>query len=131
MHTPSTTPASATYPSTESSRDSGLIFLVAAGLLWGTGGLLGTLLARETGLGPAAVAVYRIGIGGLLLITVLALARRPLPRGRAALRRLIAVGALAATFQACYFTAVSLTSVSLATLVTIGALPPWCWSANS
>jgi len=123
MHTPSTTPASATYSSTGSSRDSGLIFLVAAGLLWGTGGLLGTLLAETTGLGPAAVAVYRIGIGGLLLIAALAVSRRPLPRGRAVLRRLIAVGCLAATFQACYFTAVSLTSVSLATLVTIGSAP--------
>src|SRR6476469_8184525 len=119
MHTPSTTPASATYSSTGSSRDSGLVFLVAAGLLWGTGGLLGTLLANATGLGPAAVAVYRIGIGGLLLIGVLAATRRPVPRGGAVVRRLVAVGALAAMFQACYFTAVSLTSVSSATLVTI------------
>jgi DME family drug/metabolite transporter len=124
VHTPNTTQASSTASSTGSPvRESGLIYLVAAGLLWGTGGLLGTLLANATGLGPAAVAVYRIGIGGLLLIVVLAGSRRPLPRGRAVLRRLCAVGALAATFQACYFTAVSLTSVSLATLVTIGSAP--------
>ena len=120
MHTPGTTHVSSTRSST---RESGLIFLVAAGLLWGTGGLLGTLLGEATGLGPAAIAVYRIGIGGLLLIAALAAAHRPLPRGRAVARRLIAVGALAAGFQACYFTAVSLTSVSLATLVTIGSAP--------
>jgi drug/metabolite transporter (DMT)-like permease len=71
------------------------MFLVAAGVLLGTGGFLGTLLARATGLTPTAVAVYRLGVGGLVLIAVLAAVRRPLPRGRQAIRRLLAVGALA------------------------------------
>ena len=33
------------------------------------------------------------------------------------------IGLLAAIFQSCYFAAVSLTSVPLATLITIGAAP--------
>lgn len=37
--------------------------------------------------------------------------------------RILGVGALAATFQGSYFAAVSLTSVSLATLITIGTAP--------
>ncbi len=104
-------------------RRSGLPFLVVAGVLWGTGGVLGTLLARASGLSPVSIAVYRLGVGGLLLLGLLAARRRPLPRTRAAWIRLVIVGALAATFQACYFSAVSLTSVSVATLVTIGTAP--------
>jgi DME family drug/metabolite transporter len=101
----------------------GVGFLVVAGVLWGTGGLTGSLLARHTGLDPLAVATYRLGGGGLLLLTFLVLTRRPLPRGRAAHRRIAALGGLAAVFQASYFAAVALVGVSLATLLTIGVSP--------
>lgn len=98
---------------------SGIPLLVAAGVLWGTGGLIGSLLGAATGLSPLAVAGYRLLTGGVLLLAV---ARR-LPRGRDGWRRTAITGLLAAQFQACYFGAVALTSVSLATLVTIGAAP--------
>jgi DME family drug/metabolite transporter len=98
-------------------------FLVLAGVLWGTGGLLGSLLAGATGLAAPAVATYRLAVGGLLILGFLLLTGRRPPRGAAAWRRIAATGALAALFQASYFTAVSLTSVSLATLVTIGSAP--------
>jgi DME family drug/metabolite transporter len=102
---------------------SGVSFLVLAGVLWGTGGLLGRLLADATGLSPLAVATYRLTVGGLLLVGYLLVTRRRLPRSRAALARIAVTGALAALFQACYFTAVVLTSVTVATLVTIGSSP--------
>jgi DME family drug/metabolite transporter len=114
VHTTSTAP---------SATRSSLLLLVLAGILLGTGGFLGTLLARATGLAPTAVAVYRLGIGGLLLIGVLAVARRPLPRTGPAIRRLLAVGVLASASQACFFLAVSWISVSLATLIAIGCMP--------
>ncbi|WP_214407411.1 DMT family transporter [Pseudonocardia lacus] len=97
-------------------------FLVLAGVLWGTGGLLGSLLAERTGLSALAVAGYRLAGGGVVLVGLLVLSGR-WPRGPRAWRRIAAIGALAAVFQAAYFTAVSLTSVSLATLVTIGSAP--------
>jgi drug/metabolite transporter, DME family len=102
---------------------SGVSFLVMAGVLWGTGGLLGRMLADATGLSSLAVATYRLAGGGLLILGFLLVTGRSLPRGRAAWGRVIATGMLAATFQASYFTAVSLTSVSVATLVTIGSSP--------
>jgi drug/metabolite transporter, DME family len=102
---------------------SGVSFLVLAGVLWGTGGLLGRLLADATGLSSLAVAAYRLAVGGLLIVGYLLATRRRLPRSRAAARRIAATGVLAAIFQAAYFTAVSLTSVSVATLVTIGSSP--------
>jgi DME family drug/metabolite transporter len=69
------------------------------------------------------VAGYRLLIGGTLLVLFAAATGRGRPRGRAAWLRVGTVGALSAGFQACYFAAVALTDVSLATLVTIGTAP--------
>jgi len=102
---------------------SGLACLVAAGLLWGTGGLTGSLLGRSSGLPALSVAAYRLMTGGALIIAFLVLTGRGWPAGRAAWTRIAAIAGLAAMFQSCYFTAVALTSVSLATLVTIGSAP--------
>jgi DME family drug/metabolite transporter len=102
---------------------SGVGFLVLAGVLWGTGGLTGSLLARHTGLGPLGVATYRLGGGGLLLVALLTATRRPVPKSRAARTRVAVVGGLAALFQASYFAAVQAVGVSLATLLTIGVSP--------
>jgi DME family drug/metabolite transporter len=100
-----------------------LIFLITSGVLWGTGGLTGRLLALHTHLSPVAVAGYRLLIGGTLLVGYCAVTGRARPRGRAAWLRVGILGLLSAQFQACYFAAVALTSVSLATLITIGAAP--------
>jgi DME family drug/metabolite transporter len=101
----------------------GVSYLVLSGILWGTGGLTGTLLRHATGLSPIAVAAYRLAVGGALIVLFLAGTGRPLPRGRAAWTRVAVIGLLAAGFQASYFAAVACTSVSLATLVTIGMSP--------
>ncbi|MCP3782916.1 DMT family transporter [Micromonospora sp. A3M-1-15] len=101
----------------------GLWSLVLAGVLWGTGGPTGSLLAHETGLSPLAVASYRLAVAGLLVVGWLCLARKPLPRSREAWARITVNALLAAVFQACFFAAVALTNVSLATLLTIGASP--------
>ncbi|MFC8382951.1 DMT family transporter [Nocardia sp. NPDC057272] len=97
--------------------------LVVAGILWGTGGLLGTLVQRSTGLSPIAVAAVRLAVGGLLLVGLCVLTRRAIPRGAPAWRRIGAIAVLAPVFQGCYFGAVALSSVSLATLITIGMSP--------
>ena len=100
-----------------------LLCLVLAGLLWGTGGLTGTLLGRAADLSPLAVAAVRLLAGGALIVVCRILPGRRWPAGRAAWTRVVVTGVLAATFQAAYFSAVSLTSVSLATLITIGGTP--------
>lgn len=100
-----------------------LLCLVAAGLLWGTGGITGTLLGRAAGASPLFVAALRLLAGGGLIIAFRVVPRRCWPTGRAAWTRVAVTGLLAATFQAAYFSAVSLTSVSLATLITIGGAP--------
>jgi len=99
------------------------LFLVLSGLLWGTGGLIGDLLGRDAGLSALAVAAYRLLAGGGLIVAYLALTRRRWPSGRRAWTRIAVNGLLSALFQGCYFASIALTSVSLATLVTIGAAP--------
>jgi DME family drug/metabolite transporter len=101
----------------------GLLYLVMSGLLWGTGGLTGSLLGRIAGLSAMPVAAYRLTVGGALIVALLMVTGRRWPGGRAAWVRITAIGLLAAQFQACYFIAVSLTSVSLATLITVGSAP--------
>ncbi|SBT38698.1 DMT family transporter [Micromonospora auratinigra] len=96
---------------------------VCAGVLWGTGGPSGRLLALETGLSSSAVAAYRLAVGGVLIALPLVLIRRGLPLGARAWVRIAALGILAAAFQACFFAAAARLSVSLATLVTIGTSP--------
>ncbi len=115
--------AGITMPAAGRRPGTGLACLVAAGLLWGTGGLTGTLLGRSSGLPALSVAAYRLAAGGALIIVFLVLAGRRWPAGRAAWTRIATIAGLAAVFQSCYFTAVALTSVSLATLVTIGSAP--------
>ncbi|WP_433197160.1 DMT family transporter [Nocardia sp. CA-107356] len=112
-----------TSTSVSTATRSGLVCLVGAGLLAGTGGLLGTLLHRATGLSPVSVATCRLAVGGLLLIAVLAVTRRPWPRDIVAWRRIGAVAVLSAVVQASFFGAVAASSVSLATLITIGMSP--------
>src|SRR5437764_10627111 len=101
----------------------GLLYLVISGLLWGTGGLAGSLLGRVADLSAIAVAACRLTAGGVLIVCYLSGIRRTWPSGRAAWARITVIGLLAALYQSCYFTAVSLTSVPLATLVAIGAAP--------
>ncbi|MEV7554074.1 EamA family transporter [Amycolatopsis sp. NPDC089917] len=99
--------------------------LVLAGVLWGTGGLAGSLLASRAGLHPLSVAAYRLLIGGVIATGYLWLTGglRGLPRTAEVRRRLLAVGGLFALFQTSYFAAVSLSSVSVATMTTIGSAP--------
>src|ERR1700759_5081372 len=101
----------------------GLLCLVTSGLLWGTGGLTGSLLGRVAGVSGSPAAACRLTAGGVLIVCYLTATRKSWPSGRAAWARITVIGLLAAIFQSCYFAAVSLTSVPLATLITIGAAP--------
>ncbi|RJK97220.1 EamA family transporter [Vallicoccus soli] len=109
-----------------------LRLVALAAVLWGTGGLLGAALSRTAGTGPLLTAALRLVVGGLAVTWwLVATGRFPGPLRRrggpaprvAALRRLGVVAVCAATYQAAYFAAVALTSVSLATLVTLGSCP--------
>lgn len=109
-------------PGHGSPRAFALVLVGAA--LWGTGGLAGAGLAQD-GLSMLTVATVRLGIGGGALLVVLAVLGRVrrVPFTAAVVRRVALTGLLAAAYQASYFLAVQATSVSVATLVALGAAP--------
>ncbi|MGW4484626.1 DMT family transporter [Amycolatopsis sp. NPDC004368] len=103
-----------------SERARGSAALVVAGVLWGSGGLAGSLLGHLAGLHPLAVATYRLLLGGAAAI---AISGKGIPRSREARKNILVVGALFAFFQTTYLAAVALGSVATATMTTIGAAP--------
>ncbi|MBC7291594.1 MAG: DMT family transporter [Actinotalea sp.] len=102
----------------------GFAAVVVGAVLWGTGGLAGSALAGH-GLPMPTVATYRLAVGGGVLLLALALAGRlgRVPWSRALLRRVLLTAVLAAAYQGAYFVAVGRSSVSLATVVALGAAP--------
>jgi len=118
---PATAPSAAAGSAAR--RGGPLLCLALAGVLWGAGGLAGTLLGKVSGLSPLEVATVRLLTGGALLVAFRMAARKQLPERRAAWARIAVAGLLGGGFQAAYFLSISLSSVSLATLITIGATP--------
>ncbi|MFE9626288.1 DMT family transporter [Streptomyces sp. NPDC006527] len=113
----------------------GLLYLIVAGVAWGTAGAAASLVYRTSDLGPVALSFWRCAVGLVLLLA----ARRLRPRARtttpatAALirpeplrRRALRTGVTGlglAVFQTAYFAAVSATGLAVATVVTLGAGP--------
>jgi DME family drug/metabolite transporter len=114
-------------------RDRSALTLITAGILWGTGGLSGSILSRDAHLSPLSVAAYRLLIGGGVAIALLAVSGglRGLPRSRDALGRILLTGSLLGFFQGSYFLAVHYISVSIATMATIGMLPVFVAAGTS
>ncbi|WP_406129134.1 DMT family transporter [Streptomyces sp. NBC_00989] len=109
----------------------GLLYLIIAGVAWGTAGAAASLVYRTSDLGPLALSFWRCAAGFLLLLTVRLLRlRRPgarpaavaEPLGRKALRT-VTTGLGLAVFQTAYFAAVAATGLAVATVVALGAGP--------
>ncbi|WP_345595242.1 DMT family transporter [Streptomyces marokkonensis] len=105
----------------------GLLYLIVAGVAWGTAGAAASLVYRASDMGPVALSFWRCAAGLVLLLAV-----RPLcPRVRTAVRepfarkvlRAVVTGLGLAVFQTAYFAAVRDTGLAVATVVTLGAGP--------
>jgi drug/metabolite transporter, DME family len=103
----------------------GLALVVLAAVLWGTSGVSSQALYRLTETNSLSIAFFRLGIAAPVFVLVggwlyhkklFAIPLRDL--GLMAL-----VGAMLAVFQACYFAAIALVGVTIATLVTICSAP--------
>jgi DME family drug/metabolite transporter len=113
-------------PSTTASRR-GFLLVVLASLCWGTSGFSGSLVARNSDLGPLDIAWQRMAIGAVVLLVAWSLTRRrsgPAPRvDRGTAIRLGLVAAGLAGYQLAYFAAVATAGLSIATLVALGLAP--------
>ncbi|MEV6356668.1 DMT family transporter [Streptomyces hydrogenans] len=144
MSNPQTLPAA--HPSLPVGRS--LVYLVVAGIAWGTAGAAGSLVFRNSDMGPLALSFWRCAGGLLLLLAVPALRLLRPGRARAASAssdaassagssaarsvvesrrtRLIRIGGTGlglAVFQTAYFAAVESTGLAVGTVVTLGAGP--------
>ncbi|MFH9067226.1 DMT family transporter [Streptomyces coeruleorubidus] len=105
----------------------GLLYLIVAGVAWGTAGAAASLVYQASDMGPVALSFWRCAAGLVLLLAV----RLVRPRARAAVReplgrrtlRAGVTGIGLAVFQTAYFAAVSATGLAVATVVTLGAGP--------
>ncbi|MEV0173754.1 DMT family transporter [Streptomyces sp. NPDC050803] len=105
----------------------GLLYLIVAGVAWGTAGAAASLVYRTSDMGPVALSFWRCATGLALLLAVhllrpRAAAGRPGPLGRRLLRAGV-TGIGLAVFQTAYFAAVEITGLAVATVVTLGAGP--------
>ncbi|MFG2334785.1 DMT family transporter [Streptomyces sp. NPDC048604] len=109
-----------------------LVYLVVAGIAWGTAGAAASLVFRASDLGPLALSFWRC-VGGLVLLLPVLLLRRSRavtqaaaaaaePRGRRLLR-ILGTGIGLTVFQSAYFAAVEATGLAVGTVVTLGAGP--------
>ncbi|MBP2580746.1 DME family drug/metabolite transporter [Streptomyces sp. PvR006] len=106
-----------------------LLYLIVAGIAWGTAGAAASLIFRISDMGPLALSFWRC-VGGLVLLLG-ALALRPRrrtarpaaePRGRRT-ARILGTGIGLTVFQSAYFAAVEATGLAVGTVVTLGAGP--------
>ncbi|MEU6879908.1 DMT family transporter [Streptomyces sp. NPDC046712] len=109
-----------------------LLYLIVAGIAWGTAGAAASLMFRVSDMGPLALSFWRC-VGGLVLLLG-ALALRPgrtaacdrpevaEPRRRR-LTRILGTGIGLTFFQSAYFAAVEATGLAVGTVVTLGAGP--------
>ncbi|HLS39870.1 MAG TPA: DMT family transporter [Ornithinicoccus sp.] len=117
--------STSTLPTPARPRLSPLVPLALAGVLWGTGGLTGSLVQRHTGMSALGTGFWRLAVAAVALLAWhvvtgrtghLYVVRRHRPR-------VLAIGLLLALFQSCYFAAVGHLGVGVATLVTLGSAP--------
>jgi DME family drug/metabolite transporter len=104
----------------------GLLQVCAAGILWGTGGLVVTVLHERDGLGAMTVSAWRMALAAVALVGFAVLTRRF--RGTVATMRThpvpaVVVGCGTALYQGLYFVSVLRVGVGVATVVSLGLAP--------
>jgi DME family drug/metabolite transporter len=116
----------ASTESTHRSARLGLLQVCAAGVLWGTGGLVVTVLNERGGLGAMTISAWRMALAAVALIGFVVATRR----SRVVLESMrtypvlaVVVGCGTALYQGLYFVSVLLVGVSVATVVSLGLAP--------
>ncbi|KRF32429.1 DMT family transporter [Nocardioides sp. Soil805] len=104
----------------------GLLQVCAAGVLWGTGGLVVSVVRERDGLGALTVSAWRMALAAVSLVAFAALTGRSRGVVQAMRSRpvaAVAVGCGTAVYQGLYFVSVLLVGVSVATVVALGLAP--------
>lgn len=100
----------------------GLLFICLAAISWGTTGSVTAVLVERAGAGALVIGAVRMLVAAALLL-LLARASGPIRIARADRWRCAALGVCMAAFQACYFSAVTMTGIAIAALIAICSAP--------
>ena len=95
-------------------------------MLWGTGGLVVTVLHQRDGLGAMTISAWRMAMAAVALIGFAVVTRRSglvLATLRAHPVLAVLVGCGTALYQGLFFVSVLLVGVSVATVVSLGLAP--------
>jgi DME family drug/metabolite transporter len=98
------------------------VLICLAAISWGTTGSVTRVLVERAGATALVIGAGRMVVGAVLLL-LLARASGRVRIARADRWRCVALGVCMAAFQACYFSAVTLTGVALAALIAICSAP--------
>ena len=99
----------------------GLVLIGLAAVSWGTTGSVMTVLIARAGASPLLVGAARLWIAAvLLMLAARTTVRVAAPRD---LRRCVLMGACMAGYQAAYFTAVTLSGITMTALIAICSAP--------
>jgi drug/metabolite transporter, DME family len=104
----------------------GLLQVCGAGVLWGTGGLVVTVLHQRDGWGAMTISAWRMALAAVALIGFAAVTRRSgfvLETLRRHPVLAVLVGCGTALYQGLFFVSVLLVGVSVATVVSLGLAP--------
>ena len=101
----------------------GIVLIAFAAVSWGTTGSVTTVLVARDGVGPWMIGAMRMWFAAALLLLAARAMRMPLPLDRRGLGAAAALGACMAAFQVTYFTAVTMTGITITALVAICAAP--------
>ena len=100
----------------------GAVYVAAAAVAWGMGGVVASVLYRTSGIGPLAVSFWRAAFGVAVLVIVRAGCARP-RAVRANLRVLAVIGVGLAIYQSAYYLSIAQAGVAVGTVATLGACP--------
>src|SRR5438128_6813925 len=101
----------------------GLVLIALAAISWGTSGSVMTVLADRAAASPLLVGIARLWIAAIVLLLATSTTAGSFavaPRDR---WRCLAMGACMASYQAAYFTAVTLSGIAVVALVAICSAP--------
>ncbi len=104
----------------------GLLQVCAAGVLWGTGGLVVTVLHERDGVGAMTVSAWRMILAAVALLVFVGLTGRARTVHRTMREHpvlAIVIGGGTATYQGLYFLSVLMVGVSVSTVVALGLAP--------
>jgi drug/metabolite transporter, DME family len=101
----------------------GLLFIALAAMSWGTTGSVTTVLVATAAASPLVIGAVRVWLAAVVLLGAARAANGPFAVTRRDLGPCVAMGVCMAGFQACYFTAVTMSGIAVTALVAICSAP--------